>query len=52
MDQASLKFLAHTIIRHHLTMANCILPSTLANYLAGLIHFLKFCDNFSVPESE
>jgi len=52
MDDASRKFLAHTIIRCCLTMANCILPSTLANYSAGLIGFMRFCDDFNVPESD
>src|SRR5882724_10158977 len=31
-------------------MANSVLLSTLSNYLAGLIHFTKFCDDFSVPK--
>jgi|SRR5882724_2776498 len=40
---------------HHLLptlLANSILPSTLSNYSAGLLHFIKFCDNHNIPEAE
>jgi len=40
------------IICCHLCLANCILPSTLINYVAGLLQFTKFCDDYSIPESE
>jgi len=50
LDEASRLFPTHAIIRCHLTMANCVLPSTLSNYSAGLIRFTKFCDDFGIPE--
>ena len=52
MDQASWLFLAQTIVRHCLTMANWILPSTLTNYTLGLICFTKFFKDFQVPEAD
>ena len=52
MYQASQLFLAQTIIRHFLTMANCVLPSMLSNYASSLICFIKFCNNFNMPEPD
>jgi len=49
-DAASLLFPTHPLIRCCLIMANSVLPSTLSNYSAGLIHFTKFCDNFNIPK--
>jgi len=41
------------IINHKcLVMACCVLPNTLKNYAAGLSHFMKFCDDFTIPEIE
>src|SRR5882724_10400327 len=40
------------IIHRCLVMACCVLPNTLKNYAAGLSHFTKFCDNFTIPEIE
>ena len=31
-------------------MAHCVLLDTLKNYAAGLSCFIKFCDNFAIPE--
>ncbi|KAF8585604.1 hypothetical protein K439DRAFT_1646580 [Ramaria rubella] len=39
------------VFRKRYVMSHCIEPDTLKNYAAGLIHFTKFCDNFSIPES-
>src|SRR5882724_2801359 len=30
----------------------CVVPGTLKNYAASLSHFTKFCDIFSIPESD
>ncbi|KAF8573686.1 hypothetical protein K439DRAFT_1624891 [Ramaria rubella] len=32
-------------------MSHCIEPETLKNYAAGLLHFTKFCNDFSIPKS-
>src|SRR5882724_9967894 len=50
LDEASHLFPAQTIIRCRLIMANSILPSTLNNYVASLIRFTKFFDDFTVPK--
>jgi len=52
LDQASHLFPTHEIIRHCLTMANSVLPSTLSNYSSGLARFTKFCDDFRIPEED
>ena len=38
--------------RHHLCLANSILPLTLNNYSVGLLHFTKFCDDHNLLEAE
>ena len=47
--QASL-FPPEIIIRRHLVMAQCVMPTTLKNYAAGLSRFTKFCDDFKIPK--
>ena len=52
LDQLSHQVPIDIMIHHHLCLANCILPSTLSNFVASLLQFTKFCDDYSIPESE
>jgi len=52
MNSQSYLFPPEIIICRQLVMVNCILPNTLKNYAAGISRFIKFCDDFSIPEME
>ena len=52
LDHLSCQFPLDIIIHRHLCLANCILCLTLSKYAAGLLHFMKFCDDYAVPESD
>ena len=52
LDQLSFEFPTNIIIHHHQCLAKCIQPTTLSNYLASLLQFTKFCDDYGVPESD
>ena len=52
LDDMAHSFPIQSIIHHRLLIANCVLPSTLSSYSAGLIRFTRFCDNHNVPEED
>jgi len=52
MDAQSRLLPPEIIIRRRLVMTRCVVPGTLKNYAAGLSRFTKFCDDFSIPESD
>jgi len=40
------------VIHRCLVMVHAVLPSTLKNYSPGLSRFIKFCDDFNIPETD
>src|SRR5882724_4268048 len=52
LDSLSRLFSHDIIIRRRLCTANCVLPSTLNSYAAGLARFTKFCDDSNIPEED
>ena len=44
-------FPGHVIAHHHLFISQSVNKEMLSNYSAGLIHFTRFCNNFSIMEA-
>jgi len=44
-------FPGHVIAHHHLFISQSVNKEMLSNYSAGLIHFTRFCNNFSILEA-
>ena len=51
MDCAAENFPPDTIARKRFILMQCVKLETLSNYSAGLLRFMRFCDDFRIPEA-
>ena len=50
MNRAAENFPPETIARERFVLTQCVKPETLSNYSAGLLRFMRFCDDFEYPK--